>query len=309
MQFGSVILIQSKVDIIEMFIITQISYTYLSLEYCFKKINIFSFLTAYDPNPLLLIGKRRRHTTADSVEQPRKSQSSTPSTDTAPKVKRGPGRPPKVKKEERPRENDSDDDEEEEEVDVCGFDEDHDDVFTSGFSMENFRKERAKSHASSSGDKHTSKKRKEKSWDVTDSEQENKSSAKKRKERRDSSDDSDCRTSDQGKTYHSANITDRIPFVSSVRAANNQKCNGSCDILSRIESESSDDDTNMESENGWQSSRSEFCSFDEDISKDLEKRSKRSLSTDSKSKIAGTIGIILLCSGKLSEYCTAASFD
>ncbi|XP_069124206.1 trinucleotide repeat-containing gene 18 protein-like isoform X5 [Argopecten irradians] len=135
---------------------------------------------SYDPNPLLLIGKRRRHTTSESIEQPRKFQSSTQSSDSTVKTKRGPGRPPKPKKDDTSHLSDvSAPEDEEEEVDVCGFDEDRDDVFNNGFSMETFRKERAKS----AKEHDTTPKKRDRSSTGTgkDSETEPKSGGKKRK--------------------------------------------------------------------------------------------------------------------------------
>ncbi|XP_060071392.1 trinucleotide repeat-containing gene 18 protein-like isoform X2 [Ylistrum balloti] len=152
---------------------------------------------SYDPNPLLLIGKRRRHTTSDSMETPRKSHSSEKSSEPAPKTKRGPGRPPKLKKDDAGQQSDvsAADEDEEEEVDVCGFDEDRDDVFNNGFSMENFRKERAKS-SSNAKESDTKQKKRDRPSNGTgkDSKSEIKASEKKRKKDKECSDD--CRESD-----------------------------------------------------------------------------------------------------------------
>lgn len=60
------------------------------------------FTQEYDPNPLLLLTKRRRTLSISESSEPRKSQSdppqkkSQPDTGKEPKIKRGPGRPPKT---------------------------------------------------------------------------------------------------------------------------------------------------------------------------------------------------------------------
>ncbi|XP_056019208.1 uncharacterized protein LOC125667992 isoform X4 [Ostrea edulis] len=80
-------------------------------------------VVSYDPNPLLLIGKRRRHTTSDSVDSTTKRSERSESTESKPAQKRGPGRPPKPKPDRK--------DEEDCDIDVCGLDDDINDVFTS----------------------------------------------------------------------------------------------------------------------------------------------------------------------------------
>ncbi|XP_071129486.1 trinucleotide repeat-containing gene 18 protein-like isoform X5 [Mytilus edulis] len=108
-------------------------------------------LVSYDPNPLLLIGKRRRHTTSD-ISEHRKSENPSVS-DSHIKVKRGPGRPPKIKQDDF-LEIASED---EQDIDVCGFDDsdsdtDKDDT-DSVFSL----------HSSQQHNKHHGSKRKHKS--------------------------------------------------------------------------------------------------------------------------------------------------
>lgn len=119
---------------------------------CFKQISCETYcITAYDPNPLLLIGKRRRHTTSD-ISEHRKSENPSVS-DSHIKVKRGPGRPPKIKQDDF-LEIASED---EQDIDVCGFDDsdsdtDKDDT-DSVFSL----------HSSQQHNKHHGSKRKHKS--------------------------------------------------------------------------------------------------------------------------------------------------
>lgn len=108
-------------------------------------------LVSYDPNPLLLIGKRRRHTTSD-ISEHRKSENLSVS-DSHIKVKRGPGRPPKIK----PDHFSEIASEDEQDIDVCGFDDsdsdtDKDDT-DSVFSL----------HSSQQHNKHHGSKRKHKS--------------------------------------------------------------------------------------------------------------------------------------------------
>lgn len=110
-------------------------------------------LVSYDPNPLLLIGKRRRHTTSDLSDH-RKPETNSCSEST-PKVKRGPGRPPKIKQE--------DISEDEQDIDVCGIDDsddesDRDDDDDSVFG----------SHSPHKQNKHHSTKRKHKSDNDSD---------------------------------------------------------------------------------------------------------------------------------------------
>lgn len=110
-------------------------------------------ISAYDPNPLLLIGKRRRHTTSDLSDH-RKPETNSCSEST-PKVKRGPGRPPKIKQE--------DISEDEQDIDVCGIDDsddesDRDDDDDSVFG----------SHSPHKQNKHHSTKRKHKSDNDSD---------------------------------------------------------------------------------------------------------------------------------------------
>lgn len=70
-----------------------------------------------------MIGKRRRHTTSDSVDSTTKRSERSESTESKPAQKRGPGRPPKPKPDRK--------DEEDCDIDVCGLDDDINDVFTS----------------------------------------------------------------------------------------------------------------------------------------------------------------------------------
>ncbi|XP_021358392.1 trinucleotide repeat-containing gene 18 protein-like isoform X2 [Mizuhopecten yessoensis] len=268
---------------------------------------------SYDPNPLLLIGKRRRHTTSDSMEPPRKSQSSAQSSESALKTKRGPGRPPKPKKDDASQQSDASaaEEDEEEEVDVCGFDEDRDDVFNHGFSMESFRKERSKS-SNNAKESDTKQTKRDRSSNGTgkDSESEVKSSGKKRKKDKEYSDDSKesdisddgddvsddgSRSSDQGKTrYHckdSSIKSKKLHVTSLIKAATFEyKSSGSLHILNRNKSESRIDNLYMESENDYQQWDGDSNSFGEDASTSghhaKPKCTKRSLSTESKSKIA-----------------------
>ncbi|XP_033736618.1 LOW QUALITY PROTEIN: BAH and coiled-coil domain-containing protein 1-like [Pecten maximus] len=266
---------------------------------------------SYDPNPLLLIGKRRRHTTSDSLEPPRKPQNSAQSSESTLKTKRGPGRPPKQKKDDagQPSDASAAEEEEEEEVDVCGFDEDRDDVFNNGFSMETFRKERAKSSNAKEHD--TKQKKRDRSSNGTgkDSETELKSSGKKRKKDQEYSEDSrdsdisdggdvsddGSRSSDQGKTrYHckdSSIKSKKLHVTSLIKAATFEyKSSGSLHILNRNKCESRNDNLYVESENDYQQWDGDIYSFGEDASTSghhaKPKCTKRSLSTESKSKIA-----------------------
>ena len=107
---------------------------------------MFFLLVEYDPNPLLLlIGKRRRHTTNESVDTISRKSTTISISESGQKIKRGPGRPPKIKREESNVDGSDDEEEEEEEVDVCGIDDENDDVFSSGFSNENAKRDRSKS--------------------------------------------------------------------------------------------------------------------------------------------------------------------
>ncbi|KAJ8319255.1 hypothetical protein KUTeg_004346 [Tegillarca granosa] len=92
-------------------------------------------IVSYDPNPLLLIGKRRRHTTSDSVQSIQSLQSLTPEfhrseslqpSDSKTRIKRGPGRPPKQKSENGLQNTESMNIDDDEDIDVCGLEEDHD---------------------------------------------------------------------------------------------------------------------------------------------------------------------------------------
>ena len=112
-------------------------------------------LVSYDPNPLLLIGKRRRHTTSE-ISEPRKSETSSVSdSHPPPKVKRGPGRPPKIKEDTNLTEVTSED---EQDIDVCGFDDSETDTDKDGAADNVFS-----SQHYSQKHKHHSTKRKHKS--------------------------------------------------------------------------------------------------------------------------------------------------
>lgn len=108
-------------------------------------------ISAYDPNPLLLIGKRRRHTTSDLSDH-RKTDTNSYS-DSTPKVKRGPGRPPKIKQEEIS--------EDEQDIDVCGIDDSDDETDRDDDSVFG-------SHSSHKQNKHHNAKRKHKSENEKD---------------------------------------------------------------------------------------------------------------------------------------------
>ena len=100
---------------------------------------------------MLLIGKRRRHTTSDFSEQRQTEQLE----ESKPKVKRGPGRPPKQKSEVSKSRDDDDED-----IDVCGLDDENDDVFPEKYESNSFQKyEQTSNH---SKNLHDSEKKKSK---------------------------------------------------------------------------------------------------------------------------------------------------
>lgn len=103
----------------------------------------------------MLIGKRRRHTTSE-ISEPRKSETSSVSdSHPPPKVKRGPGRPPKIKEDANLTEVTSED---EQDIDVCGFDDSETDTDKDGAADNVFS-----SQHYSQKHKHHSTKRKHKS--------------------------------------------------------------------------------------------------------------------------------------------------
>lgn len=116
-------------------------------------------LVLSDPNPLLLIGKRRRHTTSE-IPELRKSDTSSIS-DAHSKVKRGPGRPPKIKQETGDVSLSEVTTDDEQDIDVCGFDdsetdtdkEDTDNVFSSQFSQKHNKHHSAKRKHKSDNDR------------------------------------------------------------------------------------------------------------------------------------------------------------
>lgn len=231
------------------------------------------------------------------MEVPRKSQSSTPSLESAQKPKRGPGRPPKTKKDDDASAGEED---EEEDVDVCGLDEDRDDVFSPGFSLENFRKEKAKS-SSNSKDVQKKQKGRDKSPNVTskDTEDEMRSNGTKKRKVDEYSDDSNdssesddgSGSSDQGKTqyqYKDSSITHKKPHATLIKAAAFEyKSSGSLRILNK--SESRIDDIYADRDCRQLDGDSHSCDEDSRSSGQQAKSkcTKRSRSTESKSKIAG----------------------
>lgn len=136
------------------------------------------YTLAYDPNPLLLIGKRRRHTTSESVESSTtKISERSESTESKPAQKRGPGRPPKAKPDKK--------DDEECDIDVCGLDDDINDVFSSSSANSNQRNDSQSNNLNDERKSDKSKTEKAKKEKVKDSAKSNQ---------------------DQGKNYFSHNI-------------------------------------------------------------------------------------------------------
>ncbi|XP_061182021.1 uncharacterized protein LOC133190416 isoform X2 [Saccostrea echinata] len=122
-------------------------------------------VVSYDPNPLLLIGKRRRHTTSESVESSTKLSERSESMDSKPAQKRGPGRPPKPKPDRK--------DEEDCDIDVCGLDDDINDVFSPSANSNQKNVSQSNSSEDRKTEKNkTNKSKKEKSKDSAKSNQE-----------------------------------------------------------------------------------------------------------------------------------------
>lgn len=145
------------------------------------------YTLAYDPNPLLLIGKRRRHTTSESVESSTtKVSERSESTESKPAQKRGPGRPPKAKPDKK--------EDEECDIDVCGLDDDINDVFSSSSANSNQRNDSQSNNFNDERKSDKSKTEKAKKEKVKDSAKSNQ---------------------DQGKNYFSHNIgkLEKVPSI------------------------------------------------------------------------------------------------
>ncbi|XP_052685701.1 uncharacterized protein LOC128165324 isoform X5 [Crassostrea angulata] len=144
-------------------------------------------VVSYDPNPLLLIGKRRRHTTSESVESSTtKVSERSESTESKPAQKRGPGRPPKAKPDKK--------EDEECDIDVCGLDDDINDVFSSSSANSNQRNDSQSNNFNDERKSDKSKTEKAKKEKVKDSAKSNQ---------------------DQGKNYFSHNIgkLEKVPSI------------------------------------------------------------------------------------------------
>lgn len=263
----------------------------------------YDAFSAYDPNPLLLIGKRRRHTTSDSIQSIQSLQSFTPefhrsesvqpSSESKTKIKRGPGRPPKQKSENGLQNTESVNIDDEEDIDVCGLEEDNDEVFTSS----------VRSNKTGNDDSKSSKHSKDNSKKKQSNTSERKSGSEvknKDKKVKNSQETGKSKKKERGKHKHSVGDTrdiftfKRLPSLSDklLSSLNKRK------MLNTNKTEIEDNESGVTSTSDFSCNSSDddedsnnesTCDEgDQELPSAPKKQKSRSLSTDNKSKIAGT---------------------